>query len=120
MGYDAIPHDGTGHGMLMPGLLVASIIVPVLAALSVIPTSSSVAAGYAVLTLVVGDTIVTLPHPRGVVEGYILVATVLMACVVTGFGLVVPALPLMAAPAVTSVVWGSLLEPGGVSWFTSV
>lgn len=93
----------------MPGMLVTSIVVPVLVALSIIPSSSSVAAGYAVLTLVVGDAIVTLPHPRGAVGGYILVGTVFMVCVVAGFGLMVPALPMIAAPAVTSVLWGTLV-----------
>lgn len=89
--------------MIPLSILVASIVVPVLASLGIIPVGTSVAAGYAVLTLVVAEAIITMPRftaTSGGTRSLILVATVLMACIVSAFGIRLAALPVMAFPIV--------------------
>jgi hypothetical protein len=78
---------------------IATIVLPVLASVGILRVQTSIAAGYAVLTVVVGDAIITLPSRQdNVLEGWVLFATLVMTSVVAVFGLQLAALPVMAAP----------------------
>lgn len=94
-------------------VLVSTIVLPVLVGVGVLHSGASLAAGFAVFTVVVAEAVVTLPStdddPNPSAK-FVLVTSSLAACVVLILELRLAALPVMAAPMLAVFLSGVLYK----------